>query len=106
MADKPVVHIGENSPEWVAYKLMHDILMTEEKTPANATRKDILDTYAECLQAVRGRRVVNKSGQQKNYGEGKIGETANSHKYRPPFPNPLGAVAKDCPAGATVADEL
>jgi hypothetical protein len=45
MADKPVVHIGENSPEWVAYKLMHDILMTEKKTPANATRKDILDTY-------------------------------------------------------------
>jgi hypothetical protein len=93
MADKPVVHIGENSPEWVAYKLMHDILITERKTPANTIRKDILDTYAECLQAVRGRRVANKSGNHKAHGEGKIRETENTNEYGPLFTKSCATVA-------------
>jgi hypothetical protein len=60
MADT-VVHIGENSPEQVAYRLMHEIAAIEAKsfsrTPGpgyqSADRKWILETYAECLNAVR-----------------------------------------------------
>lgn len=51
MAENTVVHIGENSPEQIAYKLW-----TELNTfgrPANPTRKWFLDVYAECLRAVR-----------------------------------------------------
>lgn len=64
MADAaPVVHIGENSPEEVALKLMRMIASNEGKTlmsAATAERKWLLDTYAECLQTVRdpmGRRA-------------------------------------------------
>jgi hypothetical protein len=62
MADAPpVVHIGENSPEQVAHKLMHEIANVEKRelyghgdNPAD--RSWILDTYAECIKAVRGHR--------------------------------------------------
>jgi hypothetical protein len=50
MADKPVVHIGENSPEHVAYQLMQAVLQAE--APQKPSRQLILDTYAECLLAV------------------------------------------------------
>jgi hypothetical protein len=50
MADKPVVHIGENSPEHVAYLLMRDVFQLESHQ--NMNRKTYLDTYAECLLAV------------------------------------------------------
>jgi hypothetical protein len=50
MADKPVVHIGENSPEHVAYQLMQTVLGNEAHQKWN--RKLILDTYAERLLAV------------------------------------------------------
>ncbi len=60
MADKPVVHIGENSPEEVAYKLFLEVAYAEKKnTHAGVTfddkpdRKWILDTYAECIIAVK-----------------------------------------------------
>jgi hypothetical protein len=66
MTDKPpVVHIGENSPEHVAYTLMVDVMRAESKTIAKgdlkagwstADRKYLLDTYAECLLAARGYR--------------------------------------------------
>jgi len=56
MADKPAVHIGENSPEWVAYKLMWDVLSTERDDVKRRTKETYLDTYAECLHAVRGYR--------------------------------------------------
>ena len=64
MADTPIVHIGENSPEHVAYRLLRDIAHVEdklldrsEKNPTKvADRKWILDTYAECLRAARGSR--------------------------------------------------
>lgn len=59
MADTPVVHIGENSPENIAYKLTLDVARVEGKYASgrfNADRKYILDTYAEALFAVRGHR--------------------------------------------------
>jgi hypothetical protein len=63
MADN-VVHIGENSPERVAFVLMERVLGVEKKSfhtspptgHTTLTRKEILDAYAECLEAVRGRR--------------------------------------------------
>jgi hypothetical protein len=51
MADAPVVHIGDNSPEHVAYKLMGDI---RRVAPANTlTAQQFLALYAECLLAVK-----------------------------------------------------
>ena len=58
--DDSVVHIGENSPEQVAYKLMHDILSREQHP--NLTREIILDTYAECLRTVRFPKKRNERG--------------------------------------------
>lgn len=63
MADT-VVHMGENSPEYVAYKLLHEIAGIEKKSlhnePASgwtiANRAWILDTYRECLVATKGLR--------------------------------------------------
>jgi hypothetical protein len=58
MADA-VVHIGENSPEHVAYRLFVHVLHADKKTlgggaaPSTVDRKYILDTYAECLNAVQ-----------------------------------------------------
>jgi hypothetical protein len=51
VADAPVVHIGETSPEEVAYKLF-SIVRTIETQKARG-RGEILDLYAECLNAVR-----------------------------------------------------
>jgi hypothetical protein len=55
MADQPAVHIGENSPEEVAYKLFREIVQAEGPALVGKKldRKWILDTYAECMQAVR-----------------------------------------------------
>ena len=53
MTDSP--HIGDNSPEYVAYRLLLDIARVEKKAlTASAScqmadRKWILGTYAECL---------------------------------------------------------
>jgi len=62
MSDSPVVHIGENSPEEVAFKLFQEVVSVEihkgDQTN-KVSRKWILDTYAECLLAVR-----NPSGRQ------------------------------------------
>jgi len=58
MADAPVVHIGENSPQQVAYKLMERIAVSEGKvlysssTGGHPDREWILSTYAQCLQTV------------------------------------------------------
>jgi hypothetical protein len=68
MADNrpTVVHIGENSPEQVALKLLDVIANVEKRSltslgPNPADRKWLLDTYAECLEAVRGFRSYEKS---------------------------------------------
>jgi hypothetical protein len=58
MSEQPVV-IGINSPEYVAYQLFQHIAFIEgarysaESTGTAATRQWILDTYAECVDAVR-----------------------------------------------------
>ena len=57
MADNTAVHIGENSPEHVAYKLMRDIAHAEKVVLAgagiNSNREWILRTYMQCLMAVK-----------------------------------------------------
>jgi hypothetical protein len=56
MPDSPVVHIGENSPEEVAFKLFKEVVLVEIHNggqPNKMTKKWILDTYAECLITVR-----------------------------------------------------
>ncbi len=58
MADAPVVHIGENSREEVAYKLMLRIF--KEEKDAKKDRASILDLYAECLSAASGHRNFPK----------------------------------------------
>ena len=68
----PVVHIGENSPEGVAYRLLQNIAAAEGlhigSNPTSALklrdRKWVLDTYAECLYAVRGHRSFTKMSKQ------------------------------------------
>ena len=53
------IHIGENSPEQVAFKLLQEIALAEGiglrgfQSTKKPDRKWILNTYAECLQAVR-----------------------------------------------------
>lgn len=62
MADtNTVVHIGENSPEQVAFKLMEvaariEGLQLYSHGEKPASRKWMLDAYAECLEAVKGYR--------------------------------------------------
>ena len=60
MADQSVVHLGENSPEHVAFRLLREVAYVEGKrlqqmdaTFQKPDRQWILDTYAECLDAVR-----------------------------------------------------
>jgi hypothetical protein len=56
MPDSPVVHIGENSPEGVAFKLFTEVVLVEIHNAgqkSKMTKKWILDTYAECLMSVR-----------------------------------------------------
>lgn len=62
MADAQVIHIGENSPEHVAYVLMQDIALMERlvlhsnpgPTEKAATRQWVIDTYLECWRATHG----------------------------------------------------
>jgi len=64
MANEPVVHISLNSPEQVAFRLMEAIANIEGKALARnpstdesaADRSWVLDTYAECLSAVKSPR--------------------------------------------------
>jgi hypothetical protein len=59
MADDAVVHIGENSREGVAYKLMFLIRQTDH-TNAPKDKKGVLDLFAECLDAASGHRTYPK----------------------------------------------
>ena len=65
MSDAPVVHIGENSPEQVAYRLMHHISLIENRdlsgggnTPAD--REWILRTFDQCRSVVNAGASINK----------------------------------------------
>jgi hypothetical protein len=62
MTDEPVAPTGENSPEQIAYRLMHEVATVERITIGagdlqpkwtRAGRAWILDTYQECLYAVK-----------------------------------------------------
>jgi hypothetical protein len=57
MAENAVVHIGENSREQVAFKLLDLVASSEGKVlrghGANADRDYILRTYARCLYTVQ-----------------------------------------------------
>jgi hypothetical protein len=75
MSDTPVVHIGENSPEEVAFKLMEKVARLEKKIfyhssertqDSTADRQWLLDTYAECLHAVRGYREFRDAREFRN----------------------------------------
>jgi hypothetical protein len=63
MAETPASHIGENSPEQIAYKLFEEVARAEDhstKSIPGSTKPDrewILDTYAECLTAAKGFRA-------------------------------------------------
>ena len=68
-ASNTVVRIGENSPEHVALKLLELIANVEDralygsgKNPAD--RKWILDTYDECIKAVRNNRTTDAKAAQ------------------------------------------
>ena len=60
MADDTIVHIAENSPEAVAYKLLESVAFVEGKslvagmTGEKADRAHILRTYWECCKVVQG----------------------------------------------------
>lgn len=65
MADERVVHIGENSPEQVAYRLMQDIARCEGTDLVGdgdraATREWVLATFAQCLMTVRRPAAVSE----------------------------------------------
>ena len=53
MADQPVVHIGGDSPEQVAHKLMKEVAYRENLYD-NFEREAYLSLYEECFRAVRG----------------------------------------------------
>jgi hypothetical protein len=53
MADQqPVVHIAENSREYIALVLMNRIFEAEQKQTTRLSREEILRTYAQCLTVV------------------------------------------------------
>jgi hypothetical protein len=58
MADNTVVHIGENSPEQVAYRLFTHISQIENRAlyasgDNPADREWVLRTYQQCIRTVR-----------------------------------------------------
>jgi hypothetical protein len=62
MADAPVFHMGENSPEGVAHKLFIKLQSIDQ--PPNGKRDWLLDLYAECLLAVKHPESRKKRGSQ------------------------------------------
>lgn len=58
MSDQsPVPRAGDNSPEYVAMRMAEIILIYIENGSWNRiTREQYLDTYADCLETVRGNR--------------------------------------------------
>jgi hypothetical protein len=58
MADDAAVHIGENSPEGVAYKLLY--LIRGAGATTAKTKDEILDLYAECLLTVENPELRQK----------------------------------------------
>lgn len=65
MAEQTVLNVHENTPEYVAYRLMRDVLVVEKRNLEDLDRKALLDTYAECLAAVSGKRVAGAARTRK-----------------------------------------
>lgn len=67
MSDRNSVNIAENSPEYVAYRLLMDIAAVEGQSKgagfriSDSDRQWILDTYAECLMTVKGNRRFDRT---------------------------------------------
>ncbi|KQW71400.1 hypothetical protein ASE17_00405 [Phenylobacterium sp. Root77] len=67
MTDQPESRPIENTPEYVAYLLLERIAdverisMSRDGKEKVASRKWILDTYAECLDATRANRRYAKA---------------------------------------------
>lgn len=59
MADAKVL-VGENTKEHVAFKLMQDVMVAENRLVSQCDRKTLLDLYAECLSATSGHRDITK----------------------------------------------
>lgn len=57
MAVKPMLPAGGTSSEEIAFRLTRWIAEIEKGLK---TRERLLDTYAECLQAVQARRVLKE----------------------------------------------
>ena len=57
MAQAPNVKHGDSTPEQVAYELMKDVMGVETRPAGLDYRKWLLDTYAECLEAVQNHRA-------------------------------------------------
>jgi hypothetical protein len=59
VAEAAEVHLGENSPEGIAFKLLYEVAEAEGMQLRHAAgskkpdRQWILDTYAECIMAVK-----------------------------------------------------
>lgn len=49
----------EQAQAALAFELMKEVLKNVEHK-STTTQKELLDTYAECLQAVQGRREIKK----------------------------------------------
>jgi len=60
MPDQAVINFNENTPEQVAYRLMRDVLVVEKSKMEDVDRQGLLDTYAECLEVVSGKRARRK----------------------------------------------
>ncbi len=68
MSDSPVFNLGEGSPEYIAYKLLQDVMQAENRGLSTAAgpaalqtladRVYLLNTYHECLMTVKGRRIA------------------------------------------------
>jgi len=60
MSDTTILHTGENSPQYIAFRLLQEVAYAEKKelwkgasAAEKPDRKWILDTYSECLTAVQ-----------------------------------------------------
>jgi len=71
MSESLQLGIGEGTPEAVAYRLMLDVMRVENRTMSSgalagahtpADRHYLLNTYHECLMAVRGKRIAASTG--------------------------------------------
>ncbi|WP_157973426.1 hypothetical protein [Blastomonas sp. UPD001] len=68
MTENIALTVGENTPEYVAHRLMLDIASAEgisiRGTKPNASREWILETYMLCLRAVQhphlGKKLFNE----------------------------------------------